>query len=195
MSARAHHGSAVAEAKANKAGRPLANRVCLGRVGSPRGLKGEVRVRAFTANPRDIAAYGPVTDKSGTRSFTVAVVSETGEGGVIARLSGINDRTQAEKLKGLELFVARAALPKLPVGEYYHSDLIGLEAVDPAGRALGRIDAIHDYGAGGILEIDSELWPAASIIAVDLAAGNLVLAERAEILAQEPPRKRKGARA
>lgn len=180
--------------------------VCLGRIGGPRGLKGEVRIRAFTQHARDIAAYGPVTDKSGNRSFTLTVVSETGDGGLIARLSGINDRSGAEKLKGLKLFVARAALPRLPAGEYYHSDLIDLAALDMQGRVIGRVAAIHDFGAGGILEIEpagndggkagEELWPAASIARVDLAAGKLVLAERTEILAapEQPRRKHREAR-
>ena len=189
MSARAEQRSPLRSAR---------DLVCLGRVGGPRGLKGEVRIRAFTARARDIAAYGPVTDKSGARSFTLTVVSETGDGGLIARLSGIADRTAAERLKGLELFVPRAALPRLPAGEYYHSDLIGLTAVDARGRIIGRVAVIHDYGAGGILEIeDGALWPAASIARVDLDAGQLMLAERTEVLATpEQPRRanRKGAR-
>ena len=164
-----------------------------------------MRIRAFTQSARDIAAYGPVTDKSGARSFAVTVISETGDGGVIARLSGVNDRTAAEKLKGLELFVARAALPRLPAGEFYHSDLIDLAAMDMQGRVIGRVAAIHDFGAGGILEIETvasdgktgeELWPAVSIARVDLREGRLVLAERTEILAapEQPQRKHREAR-
>lgn len=178
--------------------RSIPDRVCLGRVGAARGLKGEVRIRAFTQRARDLAAYGPLTDASGTRSFAVSVVAET-EGGVIARLSGIADRTAALRIKGLELFVARAALPELPAGEFYHSDLLGLKALDTEGRPLGRVGAIHDFGAGAILEIEtaggggksrSELWSAGAVAAVDLAAGKLTLVRSEDILAaQEQPRR------
>lgn len=158
------------------------DRVCLGRVGGARGLKGEVRIRAFTARARDIAAYGPLTDASGTRSFAVAVVAETG-GGVIARLSGIADRSGAERIKGMDLYVPRAALPELAAGEFYQADLLGLAALDTEGRPLGRVAAIHDFGAGAILEIEGgALWPASSIAAVDLSAGKLVLEQRDEIV-------------
>jgi 16S rRNA processing protein RimM len=174
------------------------DRVCLGRVGGARGLKGEVRIRAFTGRARDIAAYGPLTDGSGTRSFAVSVVAET-EGGVIARLSGIADRTAAERIKGLDLYVPRAALPELPAGEFYQADLLGLAAEDTKGRSLGRVGAIHDFGAGAILEIEdagkeggkgrSEIWPAVAIASVDLNAGKVVLERTEEFVAEEKPRR------
>ena len=198
MSARAELHPAVAGAKANKAVRHLPERVCLGRVSGARGLKGEVRIRAFTARPRDIAAYGPVSDASGDRSFAVSVVADIA-GGVVARLSGIADRTAAERLKGLELFVPRAALPQLPAGEFYQDDLVGLAAEDAKGRPLGRVRAIHDFGAGTILELEAagaergkartELWPAGAVASVDLNAGKLVLEQREEIVAEEMPRR------
>ncbi|MSO84999.1 MAG: 16S rRNA processing protein RimM [Rhodospirillales bacterium] len=166
--------------------------VCLGRIGAARGLKGEVRIRAFTARARDIAAYGSLTDASGARFFDVSVVSEIA-GGVIARIAGIADRTAAEELTGTELFVPRRALPELPAGEFYHSDLIGLAAVDTDGRDIGRVGAIHDFGAGAILEIvvrsarasprGGALWPASLIATVDLGKGHLVLERREEIVA------------
>jgi 16S rRNA processing protein RimM len=159
------------------------DRVCLGRIVGAKGLKGEVRVRAFTARARDIAAYGPVADESGARRFAVSVVAET-EGGAIVRLSGIGDRTAAEKLKGLSLYVPRAALPPLPAGEYYQGDLIGLAAEDENGNPLGRVRAIHDFGAGAILEIDSDLRPAGSVVAVDLTRGKVVLAAATELVAK-----------
>lgn len=184
--------------------RSFPDRVCLGRVSGARGLKGEVRIRAYTTRARDIAAYGPVSDGSGTRTFDISVVAET-DGGVIARLSGIADRTAAERIKGIELFVPRAALPPLPAGEFYQADLVGLAAEDADGRSLGRVRAIHDFGAGTILEIEtggaergktrSELWPAGAVASVDLAAGKLVLAEPEEIVAAEERPWRKGRKA
>ncbi len=163
--------------------RSVADRVCLGRIVGAKGLKGEVRIRAFTARARDVAAYGPVTDATGARSFTVSVVTET-DGGAIARLSGIRDRTAAERLKGLDLYVARAALPPLPAGEYYQGDVIGLAAEDENGNPLGRVRAIHDFGAGAILDIDSDLRPAGAVAAVDLARGKVVLKAAMEVVAE-----------
>ncbi|MBM3732491.1 MAG: 16S rRNA processing protein RimM [Acidimicrobiia bacterium] len=159
-----------------------AGRVCLGRIVGAKGLKGELRVRAYTERARDIAAYGPVEDETGRRSFALSVVSET-EGGAIVRLKGVADRTAAEKLKGMALYVPRERLPPLPEGEYYHGDLIGLDAVDESGRGLGRVRAIRDYGAGAILEIEDGLWPAGAIAAVDLRAGKIVLTQPAELIA------------
>jgi 16S rRNA processing protein RimM len=162
--------------------RSVPDRVCLGRIVAARGLKGEVRVRAFTERARDIAAYGPVEDESGQRSFTLAVVAET-EGGAIVRIKGIADRTAAEKFKGVGLYVPRVALPRLPPGEYYQGDLIGLAAEDADGRALGPVRAVRDYGAGAILEIGGELWPAGAVTTVDLARGKIVLARPDELVA------------
>ena len=164
-------------------------RVCLGRISGAKGLKGEVRIRTYTGRPRDIAAYGPVADEADKRAFAVTVVTET-DGGVIARIAGINDRTAAEKLRGIDLYVPRRALPALPAGEYYQSDLVGLAARAADGAALGRILAIHDYGAGTILEVGdggraSELWPARTVGAVDLGRGEIVLHRPEEIMAAE----------
>jgi 16S rRNA processing protein RimM len=189
MSARAQLRTSEAGAKADKASRSSPDRVCVGRVGGARGLKGEVRIRAFTRRARDIAAYGPLTDASGARSFAVSVVAETGNG-VIARLSGIADRSGAERIKGMELFVARSALPPLAAGEFYLADLLGLAALDTEGRPLGRVAAIHDFGAGAILDIDGDLWPASVIAAVDLAAGKVVLTKPAELVARDDGRRR-----
>ncbi len=166
-----------------------AGRVCLGRVVGAKGLKGELRVRAYTERPRDLAAYGPVEDETGGRSFALSVVSET-EGGAVVRLKGVADRTAAEKLKGMALYVPRAALPPLPEGEYYQGDLIGLKAVDESGRGLGRVRAIRDHGAGAILEIEDGLWPAGAIVAVDLHAGKIVLTQPAELIAHNGKGKR-----
>ena len=186
MSARAQHRSPPPSVQGS-----LRDRVCLGRIVGAKGLKGEVRIRAFTSRARDIAAYGPVTDATGQRSFAVSVVGET-EGGAIARLAGIGDRTAAERLKGTDLYVARAALPPLPAGEYYHGDLIGLAAEDEKGNPLGRVRAIHDFGAGGILEIESALWPAGAVVAVDLDAGKVVLAAIRELVAEPKPTRKTG---
>ena len=128
-------------------------RVLIGRITGAHGLKGEVKIAAFTAEPEDVAAYGPPTNADGTRSFEIASLRSAGGGSVIARLHGVADRTAAEALRGTDLFVLRDALPQPAEDEYYHSDLIGLAAVSPAGETLGEIIAIQNYGAGDLLEL------------------------------------------
>ena len=154
-------------------------RVLLGRITGAHGLKGEVKIAAFTADPEDVAAYGPLTNADGTKSFEIASLRSASGGSVIARLRGVADRNAAEALRGTELFVSREVLPAPGEDEYYHSDLIGLAAVSPAGEALGEIIAVHNYGAGDLLELrlpnsrKTELIPfeSAYVPMVDLKVG------------------------
>ena len=131
------------------------DRVCVGAIAGVRGLKGEVRIKCFTDDPDGIAAYGPVTTEDGKRSFRLKVTARV-KGLAIARLDGIDDRTEAEELKGERLYVPRSALPETEDGEFYHADLVGLAAEAEDGETLGTVRAVHDFGAGGILEIAGE---------------------------------------
>jgi 16S rRNA processing protein RimM len=157
-------------------------RVLLGRIGSAHGLKGEFVVHSFAEVPEDIAAYGPLTDAAGQRTFDFAVVRVTDKG-VIARVAGVTDRTQAETLKGTELWVERDQLGEAEEGEFYHADLIGLSAVAPGGQPIGQIVAVQNYGAGDLLEIRlvgsrrTELvaFTDAFVPEVDLAVGRIVV--------------------
>src|ERR1051326_1505746 len=116
------------------------------------GLKGAVKAKIFTATPGALTAYGPLHDARGRRfSITDVRPGKTGEG--VMSLAGVADRNQAEALKGTELFVARSVLPPTAPDEFYHADLIGLEAQDGEGRVLGRVAAIHNFGAGDVIEI------------------------------------------
>lgn len=126
--------------------------VCLGEIVGAHGVKGALRVKSYAAVPTDLASYGPLTDAKGERPFTLSVVGET-RGAVIARIEGITDRDAAEALKGTRLHVPREALPEPGADSYYHVDLIGLEAVDVNGSAVGRVAAVHDLPAGDVLEI------------------------------------------
>ena len=118
------------------------------------GVRGDVRVKAFTDDPKDIAAYGPVTTGDGAR-HDIRVI-RLSKDGVVARLDGVGDRDVALAMKGTELFVGRDALPESEDDEYYHADLIGLEARDLSGATLGRIKAVFDFGAGEMLELKLE---------------------------------------
>lgn len=131
---------------------PPEPRVLLGRIKGAHGLRGEVIVHAFTASPESIAAYGPLTDPAGARSFTLQVVRVTDKG-VIARVDGVRDRTAAEALAGTELWLERARLPPPEPDEFYHADLIDLPAFDPDGQPIGTVVGVHNFGAGDLLEM------------------------------------------
>jgi 16S rRNA processing protein RimM len=155
--------------------------VCLGVVTAAHGVQGAVRIRSFTEAPEDIIRYGTLTDETRTRSFDLALVG-TAKGVVIARIAGIDDRNQAEALRGLRLHLPRSALPQTKAEEYYHADLIGLEAVLGDGTPIGRVRAIHDFGAGDTLEVTRPGAPPvmvpftrAVVPIVEPAAGRLVL--------------------
>lgn len=155
-------------------------RVCLGAIAGAFGVKGEVRLKSFCAEPGAIAAYGPLATEDGSRSFTVTLVRPL-KGAFAARLSGVEGREAAEALRGTRLYAARDRLPPPGEDEYYHADLIGLAVHDPGGARLGTVQAVHDHGAGDLLEVarpgrGSVLLPftRATVPTVDLAAGRLV---------------------
>ena len=132
------------------------DKVLLGRITGVHGLKGEVKIAAYTGEPEDIAAYGPLATAEG-RYFHISAIRSVKGGTVIAVLRGVSNRDEAEKLKGTELYVSRAALPPPEEeDEYYHSDLIGLNAVSPDGETIGKIIAVHNFGAGDLLEVRFE---------------------------------------
>jgi 16S rRNA processing protein RimM len=162
------------------------DRILLGRIGRPHGVQGLVRVQSFTADPADIAAYGPLADEAGARTFTLRVV-QPGERPVVA-VEGVADREAAAKLTGTALYVARDRLPAPAEDEFYHADLIGLAVEDGSGRRLGTIAAVNDHGAGAFLEIETGAQPLllpftrAAVPVVDLAGGRVVIVPPAEIV-------------
>ena len=156
----------------------MSDKICVGAVAGAFGVKGEVRLKSFCAEPADIAGYGPLTTEDGKRSFTITLTRPV-TGGLGARLSGVSTREDAEGLRGTTLWAPRDALPSLPDDEFYHADLIGLEVVDTGGQVLGRVRAIFDHGAGDILEVvgkEQLLLPftRAVVPTVNLSAGRLV---------------------
>jgi 16S rRNA processing protein RimM len=167
----------------------MTRRVLLGRIAGAHGVRGEVRIRSFTAEPASIVSYGPLADEPGTREFKLLLRGTVRGDELIARIEGVDDRNAAEALRGTELYVDRDRLPPIEnASEYYEVDLIGLEAVDPHGNALGTVARVVDYGAGPVLEVraadGSELWlpfTDAVVPSVDLAAGRLVVVPPTEI--------------
>jgi 16S rRNA processing protein RimM len=157
-------------------------RVLLGHIAGAHGIRGEVLIKTYTVAPENIGAYGPLRDESGTRNFNVKSARATPKG-VVARLQGVDDRNAAEAVKGIALYIERDRLPAAADGEFYHADLIGLAAVDGAGKPFGEIVAVQNYGAGDLLEIrlagasKTELVPFtdAAVPEVDIAARRVVV--------------------
>lgn len=155
------------------------DRICVGAIAGAFGVRGEVRLKSFCAQAEAIAAYAPLWTEDGKRSFTVRLTRGSG-GGLTARLSGVETKEEADALRGVELFTERAKLPNLPDDEFYHADLIGLEVFDTSGRPLGRVRAVHNHGAGDILEVTApgggRLLPftKAAVPTVDLTARRII---------------------
>ena len=158
------------------------DRICVGAFAGSFGVSGEVRLKSFCAEPEAIADYGPLFTEDGKQSFTVKLTRPVA-GGLGARVTGIATKEQADALKGVSLFVDRSALPNLPDDEFYHSDLIGMDASDTGGVLLGKVTAVLNHGAGDLLEITGSGRKQALLVPftlavvpmVDLTAGRIVI--------------------
>ena len=157
-------------------------KVLLAAVIGAQGLKGAVRVKLFTEAPQGLTRYGALMDGEGQR-YEVTAMRPGKAGEAVICFAGVNDRDAAEKLKGLQLFVARETLPQPGAEEFYHADLIGLEAQDSEARVLGKISALHNFGAGDVMEIarpdgDTILitFTRETVPTIDIAGGRIVVA-------------------
>ncbi len=166
--------------------------ICVARIGAAHGVRGAVRLWTFTEDPLAVKRYGPLATRDGARHFEVTSTREA-KGHLVATLRGITTREEAERLNGIELYVAREKLPATDENEYYHADLIGLAAVTVADEPLGRVVAIHNFGAGDIIEIAppqgaTMLLPFSNAVVptVDLAGGRVVIELPGEIEGDEP---------
>ena len=130
----------------------VSERICVAQIGGPHGIRGEVKLKSFTADPMAVCNYGLLESEDGSARFALETVRPA-KGHLIVRLRGVDDRSAAERLTNLELFVPRERLPAPAADEFYHADLIGLCAVDRDGTEVGRVVAVHDFGAGDIIEL------------------------------------------
>ncbi len=164
--------------------------VLVGVITGARGLKGELRVKTFTAEPNALFDYGPLYTEDGSRTFKGKVTGQA-KGQLLTRFDGVGDRTQADAVKGLNLFVPKAALPTLDENEFYYADLIGLQAELVDGTPFGVIHWVLDAGAGTSLEINtadgSVLVPftKAAVPVVSMTEGKVIIDPPDGLL--EPP--------
>ena len=166
----------------------------MGVVGRPHGVQGLVRVHSYTANPADLAGYGPLLDDVG-RAWTLAWRGEGIASLLDAEGRALTDRNAAECLTNTRLYVERDRLPPPEPDEFYLTDLVGMAALDRSGRPVGRVTAVHDYGAGTSLEIERDgaaplLLPftEACVPEVDTAAGTLIAAPPDEVVVPDEAR-------
>jgi 16S rRNA processing protein RimM len=170
----------------------MPSQICVARIGAAHGVRGAVKLWTFTEDPFAVKRYGPLATKDGARQFEVASAREAKDH-LVAMFKGVTTREDAERLNGLELYVAREKLPATDQDEYYHADLIGLAAVTAADEPLGRVVAIHNFGAGDIIEIApphgaTMLLPFTNAVVptVDLASGRVVIVLPDEVEGDDP---------
>ena len=159
----------------------MTDKVCVGAIAGAFGVKGEVRLKSFCAEPEAIADYGMLTSEDGKSSFDVKLTGSV-KNGFTARISGVLTKEAADALKGVRLFAPRNRLPALPDDEFYHADLINLTVLDTGGQELGKVRAVLNHGAGDLLEIHGPGLKApvllpftrAAVPTVDLRAGRII---------------------
>jgi 16S rRNA processing protein RimM len=172
-----------------------AQRVCVGEIAGAHGVRGLVRLISFTADPADVASYGPLEDEAGRRRFQVTLKGQV-RGQWIAAVDGVADRDAADRLKRTRLYVARDRLAAIKdADEFYQADLIGLAAERQDGTPYGTVRAVHDFGAGDMLEIALETsqttgtvylpFTRAVVPVIDVAGGRVVVDPPAEVIARE----------
>ena len=159
----------------------MSDRVCVGAIAGAFGVKGEVRLKSFCAEPEAIATYGTLTSEDGKSSYDVKLTGAA-KNGFIAKLSGVASKEAADRLRGVRLYAPRDRLPELPDDEFYHADLINLTVLDTGGKELGKVRAVLNHGAGDLLEVHGPglkspvLLPftKAAVPTVDLTSGRII---------------------
>jgi len=172
----------------------VAERVCIAQIGAAHGVRGELRLKPFTEDPLSVTRYGPLETEDGKRRFEIET-ARPAKDMLVVRLKGVADREAAEGLTNLRLYVARERLPKPADDEFYYADLIGLSAVTADGTPFGTVKALHNFGAGDLLEIEPAsggntlLLPftEAVVPVVDIKGGRVVVAPPDEVAVQGEP--------
>lgn len=167
-------------------------RVCVAQIGAAHGLRGGVHLRSFTEDPEAFARYGALETEDGSRRLEIDSVKPSKDGFTV-RFAGVTRREQAEALRNISLYVERDRLPPPADDEFYHADLIGLAAVTASGEELGEVIAIHNFGAGDIVELRAKdgqtlmfAFDDKTVPKVDIAARCLVIVPPAETIVSPP---------
>lgn len=159
----------------------MSDLICVGAIAGAFGVKGELRLKSFTADPEALADYSPLCTEDNSRSFAITLDRPV-KGGFAARIDGITTKEQADALRGTRLYARRDQLPSLPDDEFYHADLIGLAVFDTGGAELGRVKSVLNHGAGDLLEIHGPGLKSTALLpftrdavpTVDLASGRII---------------------
>jgi 16S rRNA processing protein RimM len=163
--------------------RSAAERIRVARIGAAHGVRGEVKLWSFTQDPLAVAEYGPLETEDGAQAFEIERL-RPGKDFLVARLADVASREAAEKLTNTDLFVPRERLPAIEEEDtFYHADLIGCAAVTADGKAFGTVSALHNFGAGDIVEIAPEgggqtlmlPFTETTVPEIDLAARKIVV--------------------
>jgi 16S rRNA processing protein RimM len=171
----------------------VAERIRVARIGAAHGVRGEVKLWSFTEDPMAVTSYGALETEDGTRRFEIESLRPAKDH-LVARIAGVTDRDAAEALRNLELFVPRERLPEIEEADtFYYADLVGLAAVTADGATLGTVTAVHNFGAGDIIEIAPAAGGAplmlsfteAAVPEVDLTAKRIVVVPPGEIEVKE----------
>jgi len=166
----------------------VADRIRVARIGAAHGIRGEVKLWSFTEDPLAVTNYGPLETADGKRRFEIEA-ARPGKDFLVARLAGVTDRNAAEALRNTDLYVPRERLPPIKdTDTFYHADLIGLAAVGEDGATLGTVAAIHNFGAGDLIEIVPAgggealliVFNETTVPTVDIDAGRIVVVRPAE---------------
>jgi 16S rRNA processing protein RimM len=160
----------------------VADRICVAQIGAAHGVRGEVRLWSFTEDPMAVVSYGALESEDGKQRFTIEALRPAKDH-FVARLAGVGERTAAEKLTNTKLYVPRDRLPPVADDEtFYHADLVGLAAVRPDGTPLGTVTAVHNFGAGDVIEIKPEsgdsllvAFTSVAVPEIDVKAGRMVV--------------------
>ena len=166
----------------------MVERVLIAQIGAAHGVRGEVRLKTFTADPLAVKRYGPLESEDGKHRFEIEAVRPIKADMLVVRLKGVRDRNAAEALTHVRLFVARDRLPKPDDDEFYYADLIGLPAETMDGAAYGIVKAVHNFGAGDLLEIEPSAggntlllpFTETTVPTIDIAGRRIVVAPPAD---------------
>jgi len=164
---------------------PKNDMICVGALAGSYGIRGEVRLKSFCAQPEEIETYSPLTSEDGSQSFSLTL-SRAVKGGFCGRIQGVETKEQADALKGVRLFTTRDQLPTLPSDEYYHADLIGVEVFDTGGALLGTVKSVQNHGASDLLELTGAGLKGTVFLPFTLAAVPTVDLEQGRIIADPP---------